>query len=113
MFLTRRARGRLMLKSFLVDERTSCWITASSPDVTLGAPILVLQQVRSGGAVTPDHVTDDEEERDQAQTNKLQYFLLNFQNEHHHLTSEMKSAMSLESVTTSSLAPNTWAPELL
>ena len=44
----------------------------ASPDVTLGAPILILQQVRSGGAVTPDHVTDDEEERDQSQTNKLQ-----------------------------------------
>ena len=43
-----------------------------SPDVTLGPPVLVLQQVRPGGAVTPDHVTDDEEERDQAQTNKLE-----------------------------------------
>ena len=38
--------------------------TASSPDVTLGPPVLVLQQVGPGGAVTPDHVTDDEEERD-------------------------------------------------
>ena len=43
-----------------------------SPDVTLGPPVLVLQQVGPGGAVTPDHVTDDEEERDQAQTNKLE-----------------------------------------
>ena len=68
MFLARRARGRLMLKIFF-----SCCITASSPDVTLGAPVLVLQQVRSGGAVTPDHVTDDEEEGNQAQTHKLQY----------------------------------------
>ena len=41
-----------------------CCIAASSPDVTLGPPVLVLQQVRPGGAVTPDHVTDDEEERD-------------------------------------------------
>ena len=43
-----------------------------SPDVTLGPPVLVLQQVGPGGAVTPDHVTDDEEERDQAQTKKLE-----------------------------------------
>ena len=69
----KKGTGKVNVKSFLVDGRTSCCITASSPDVTLGAPILVLQQVRSGGAVTPDHVTDDEEEGNQAQTHKLQY----------------------------------------
>ena len=69
----KKGTGKVNVKIFfLVDVRTSCCITASSPDVTLGAPILVLQQVRSGGAVTPDHVTDDEEERNKAQTNKLQ-----------------------------------------
>ena len=32
--------------------------------------------------------------------------------EHHHLTSEAKSAMSLVSVTTSSLASNSWGPAM-
>ena len=48
----------------------------SPPDVTLGAAIFVLQQVWPGGAVAPHYEADEEEERYQTQTNKLEYCLI-------------------------------------
>ena len=44
----------------------------SEPDVALGPAILVLQHVGPGGSVTPDHVADEDKEREQTQTDKLE-----------------------------------------
>ena len=45
----------------------------SPPDVTLGAAIFVFQQVWPGVAVAPHYEADEEVERHQTQTNKLEY----------------------------------------